>query len=96
MAGGGKVVGRFLMPAYSMNSSLGLLRDASRGKPLLPRFIAFPPLRLTSARAIGSGFAELRCRSLSEQIAELASLTRTLAVPFFRPGAAFESSPSQP
>src|SRR5574341_1401556 len=30
------------------------------GKPLLPRQIAFPPLRLTSARAIGPGFAELR------------------------------------
>jgi dihydrofolate reductase len=30
------------------------------GKPLLPREIAFPPLRLTSARRIGPGFAELR------------------------------------
>jgi hypothetical protein len=30
------------------------------GKPLLPRKIAFPPLQLTSARAIGTGFAELR------------------------------------
>lgn len=30
------------------------------GKPLLPRLIAFPPLQLQSARAIGSGFAELR------------------------------------
>jgi dihydrofolate reductase len=30
------------------------------GKPLLPRMIAFPPLRLESARAIGTGFAELR------------------------------------
>ena len=31
-----------------------------KGKPLLPRFIAFPPLQLVSARAIGPGFAELR------------------------------------
>ena len=30
------------------------------GKPLLPRRIAFPPLSLTSVRAIGRGFAELR------------------------------------
>jgi dihydrofolate reductase len=30
------------------------------GKPLLPRLIAFPPLRLESARAVGTGFAELR------------------------------------
>jgi dihydrofolate reductase len=30
------------------------------GKPLLPRQIAFPPLRLTSVQKIGAGFAELR------------------------------------
>jgi dihydrofolate reductase len=30
------------------------------GQPLLPRAITSPPLRLTAARAIGSGFAELR------------------------------------
>ena len=30
------------------------------GKPLLPRRIAFPPLRLTSVQAYGTGFAELR------------------------------------
>lgn len=30
------------------------------GKPLLPRKITAPPLRLLSARAIGAGFAELR------------------------------------
>ena len=30
------------------------------GKPLRPRQIAFPPLRLTSAQRIGPGFAELR------------------------------------
>jgi dihydrofolate reductase len=29
------------------------------GKPLLPRAITSPPLRLLSARAVGSGFAEL-------------------------------------
>jgi hypothetical protein len=30
------------------------------GKPLLPRAITKPPLRLISARAMGTGFAELR------------------------------------
>jgi hypothetical protein len=29
------------------------------GKPLLPRMITNPPLRLLSVSAVGSGFAEL-------------------------------------
>jgi dihydrofolate reductase len=29
------------------------------GKPLLPRSITSPPLRLMSVRAVGTGFAEL-------------------------------------
>ena len=29
------------------------------GKPLLPRYITSPPLRLISAKALGPGFAEL-------------------------------------
>lgn len=61
LVGGGDLVGQF--------HDAGLLDELivqvcsvtlGAGKPLLPRFIAFPPLRLTSARAIGSGFAELR------------------------------------
>ena len=32
------------------------------GKPLLPRSIVSPPLRLLSARAVGTGFAELHYR----------------------------------
>lgn len=32
------------------------------GKPLLPRRITSPPLRLMSARQVGTGFAELRYR----------------------------------
>ena len=61
LVGGGDLVGQFF--------DAGLLDELivqvcsvtlGAGKPLLPRFIAFPPLRLTSARAIGSGFAELR------------------------------------
>jgi dihydrofolate reductase len=61
LVGGGDLVGQFY--------DAGLLDEIivqvgsvtlGAGKPLLPRFIAFPPLRLVSARAIGSGFAELR------------------------------------
>ena len=61
LVGGGELVGQFF--------DAGLLDELivqvcsvtlGTGKPLLPRFIAFPPLRLISARAMGSGFAELR------------------------------------
>lgn len=61
IVGGGDLVGQF--------HDAGLLDDIivqigsvtlGSGKPLLPREIAFPPLKLTSARAIGTGFVELR------------------------------------
>jgi dihydrofolate reductase len=61
LVGGGDLVGQF--------HDAGLLDEIivqigsvtlGRGKPLLPRLIALPPLQLVSARAIGSGFAELR------------------------------------
>lgn len=61
LVGGGELVGQF--------HDAGLLDEIivqvgsvtlGRGKPLLPRFIAFPPLRLVSARAVGPGLAELR------------------------------------
>lgn len=61
LVGGGDLVGQF--------HDAGLLDELivqvgsvtlGAGKPLLPRQIAFPPLRLTSARRIGPGFAELR------------------------------------
>ena len=61
LVGGGDLVGQF--------HDAGLLDEVivqvgsvtlGKGKPLLPRFIAFPPLQLVSARAIGPGFAELR------------------------------------
>lgn len=61
LVGGGDLVGQF--------HDAGLLDEMivqvgsvtlGAGRPLLPRQIAFPPLRLLSARAIGSGFAELR------------------------------------
>lgn len=61
LVGGGDLVGQF--------HDAGLLDELivqvgsvtlGAGRPLLPRRIAFPPLRLTAARAIGTGFAELR------------------------------------
>ena len=61
LVGGGDLVGQF--------HDAGLLDEIivqvgsvtlGAGKPLLPRRIAFPPLSLTSARAVGPGFAELR------------------------------------
>lgn len=61
LVGGGDLVGQF--------HDAGLLDELivqigsvtlGAGRPLLPRQIAFPPLRLVSVRAIGSGFAELR------------------------------------
>ena len=61
LVGGGDLVGQFF--------DAGLLDELivqvgsvtlGAGKPLLPRQIAFPPLRLVSVRQVGSGFAELR------------------------------------
>jgi dihydrofolate reductase len=61
LVGGGELVGQFY--------DAGLLDELivqvgsvtlGTGRPLLPRQIAFPPLRLTSAQAVGPGFAELR------------------------------------
>jgi len=61
LVGGGELVGQF--------HDHGLLDEIivqvgsvtlGAGKPLLPRSITAPPLQLTSARAMGKGFAELR------------------------------------
>ena len=60
LVGGGELVGKF--------HDQGLLDEImvqvgsvtlGAGKPLLPRAITSPPLRLLSARAVGEGFAEL-------------------------------------
>lgn len=60
LVGGGELVGQF--------HDAGLLDDMivqigsvtlGAGRPLLPRQIAFPPLRLVSVRMVGPGFAEL-------------------------------------
>jgi dihydrofolate reductase len=61
LVGGGDLVGQF--------HDAGLLDEIivqigsvtlGSGKPLLPRQIAFQPLKLTSVRQCGTGFAELR------------------------------------
>jgi dihydrofolate reductase len=60
IVGGGELAGQFY--------DCGLLDDLfvqvgsvtlGAGKPLLPRTITHPPLRLVSVRAVGTGFAEL-------------------------------------
>lgn len=60
LVGGGDLVGQFhdhglLDEIHVQIGSVTL----GAGKPLLPRKIASPPLRLVSARAIGTGFVEL-------------------------------------
>jgi len=61
IVGGGDLAGQFC--------DAGLLDEVivqvgsvtlGRGKPLLPRRITSPPLRLVSVRQVGTGFAELR------------------------------------
>jgi dihydrofolate reductase len=60
IVGGGELVGQFydqglLDELYVQVGSVTL----GAGKPLLPRAIINPPLRLVSVRAVGTGFAEL-------------------------------------
>lgn len=60
LVGGGDLVGQFhdhglLDELFVQVGSVTL----GAGKPLLPRAITSPPLRLVSARAVGTGFAEL-------------------------------------
>src|SRR5205085_2170099 len=60
LVGGGELVGQFhdhglLDELFVQVGSVTL----GAGKPLLPRAITSPPLRLVSARAVGPGFAEL-------------------------------------
>ena len=60
LVGGGDLVGQFhdqglLDELFVQVGSVTL----GAGKPLLPRAIISPPLRLVSVRAVGTGFAEL-------------------------------------
>jgi dihydrofolate reductase len=60
IVGGGELAGQFydaglLDELFVQVGSVTL----GAGKPLFPRSVTSPPLRLVSARAVGSGFAEL-------------------------------------
>ena len=60
IVGGGELAGRFydhglLDELFVQIGSVTL----GAGKPLLPRVVTSPPFRLISARAVGTGFAEL-------------------------------------
>ena len=61
VVGGGDLVGQFF-DAGLLDELIVQIGSVTlgAGQPLLPRQIAFPPLRLVSVRQIGSGFAELR------------------------------------
>jgi len=61
LVGGGDLVGKFY-DAGLLNEVIVQVGSVTlgAGKPVLPRKIAFPPLRVTSVHQIGSGFAEFR------------------------------------
>jgi dihydrofolate reductase len=61
LVGGGDLVGQFYDAGLldELIVQVGSVTLGS-GKPLLPRQIAFPPLRLIAVRQFGPGFAELR------------------------------------
>jgi dihydrofolate reductase len=61
LVGGGDLVGQFL-DAGLLDELIVQVASVTlgAGQPLLPRAVTQPPLRLTAARAIGTGFAELR------------------------------------
>lgn len=61
IVGGGELAGQFYDHGLldEVIAQVGSVTLGS-GKPLLPRSITRPPLRLISAQAIGEGFAELR------------------------------------
>lgn len=61
IVGGGELAGRFYDDGLldELIVQVGSV-TLGAGKPLLPRTIISPPLRLKSASAVGAGFAELR------------------------------------
>jgi dihydrofolate reductase len=61
LVGGGDLVGQFFDAGLvdEIMVQIGSVTLGS-GKPLLPRMITNPPLRLTSVQMFGPGFAELR------------------------------------
>ena len=61
IVGGGDLAGQFYDQGLldEIHLQVGSV-TLGAGKPLLPRKITAPPLRLVSVRAVGTGFAELR------------------------------------
>jgi len=61
IVGGGDLAGQFYDQGLldEIHVQIGSV-TLGAGKPLLPRKIISPPLRLMSARAVGTGFAELK------------------------------------
>lgn len=61
IVGGGDLAGQFYDQGLldEIHVQIGSV-TLGAGKPLLPRKITKPPLRLVSVRAVGNGFAELR------------------------------------
>jgi dihydrofolate reductase len=61
IVGGGDLAGQFYDQGLldEIHVQIGSV-TLGAGKPLLPRSITSPPLRLVSVRAVGTGFAELR------------------------------------
>ena len=61
VVGGGDLAGQFF-DAGLLDEIIVQIGSVTlgKGKPLFPRRVTAPPLRLTSARQIGTGFAELR------------------------------------
>jgi dihydrofolate reductase len=61
VVGGGDLAGQFF-DAGLLDEIIVQMGSVTlgRGKPLFPRRLTTPPLRLTSVRQVGSGFAELR------------------------------------
>ena len=60
IVGGGELAGQFYDHGLldELHVQVGSV-TLGAGKPLLPRTIVSPPMRLVSARAVGTGFAEL-------------------------------------
>ncbi len=65
IVGGGDLAGQFYDRGLldEIHVQIGSV-TLGAGKPLLPRTITSPPLRLVSVRAVGTGFAELRSQVL--------------------------------
>jgi dihydrofolate reductase len=61
IVGGGDLAGQFF-DAGLLDEIIVQIGSVTlgRGKQLFPRLVTNPPLRLVSARQVGSGFAELR------------------------------------